>query len=186
MSRMIRKTIFDGQILALDVAADGLEIVVNADENDRGKLAEDLGILSVDVFEATVMARPWRKSGVRLDGVIRATAQQNCVVTLDAVSEKIEESFSLRLLPEQELTALEETDEIVIDPEAEVDPPDPIVDGKIDVGAIVCEHLALGLNPYPRKEGQVFEDSNEDEPMVAEADETNSAFSVLNSLKKND
>ena len=36
------------------------------------------------------------------------------------------------------------------------DAPDPIVDGKIDLGALAAEFLALGLDPYPRKPGVAF------------------------------
>ena len=36
------------------------------------------------------------------------------------------------------------------------DPPDEIVDGKIDLGALAAEFLALGLDPYPRKPGVEF------------------------------
>ena len=34
---------------------------------------------------------------------------------------------------------------------------DPIVDGKIDLGALAAEFFALGLDPYPRKPGVAFE-----------------------------
>ena len=33
------------------------------------------------------------------------------------------------------------------------DEPDPIIDGKIDLGALAAEFFALGLDPYPRKPG---------------------------------
>jgi hypothetical protein len=36
------------------------------------------------------------------------------------------------------------------------DLPDPIVAGRIDLGALVAEFLALGLDPYPRKPGVEF------------------------------
>ena len=31
------------------------------------------------------------------------------------------------------------------------DAPDPIVDGKVDLGALAAEFIALALDPYPRK-----------------------------------
>ena len=37
------------------------------------------------------------------------------------------------------------------------DPPEPIVNGAIDLGALAAEFLMLGLDPYPRKPGAVFE-----------------------------
>ena len=33
------------------------------------------------------------------------------------------------------------------------DPPDEIVNGRIDLGALTAEFLALALDPYPRKPG---------------------------------
>ena len=35
----------------------------------------------------------------------------------------------------------------------EEDPPEEMVDGKIDLGALVTEFFALGIDPYPRKPG---------------------------------
>ncbi len=36
---------------------------------------------------------------------------------------------------------------------ADEDPPELIEDGRIDLGAVAAEFLALGLDPYPRKPG---------------------------------
>ncbi len=36
------------------------------------------------------------------------------------------------------------------------EPPEPLVDGKIDLGAIATEFLLLGIDPYPRKAGAEF------------------------------
>ena len=41
------------------------------------------------------------------------------------------------------------------------DPPDPIIGGKIDLGALASEFLALGLDPYPRKPGAKFQPAGE-------------------------
>ncbi len=39
----------------------------------------------------------------------------------------------------------------ISDATPEAEPPDPIVDGQIDLGVLAAEFLALGLDPYPRK-----------------------------------
>ncbi|MEX6814044.1 hypothetical protein AB2C52_34490, partial [Pseudomonas aeruginosa] len=39
----------------------------------------------------------------------------------------------------------------------DADIPDPIVGGRIDFGLLTAEFLALGIDPYPRKPGVVFE-----------------------------
>ena len=47
---------------------------------------------------------------------------------------------------------------------ADEDEPDPVIDGKIDLGALAAEFFALGLDPYPRKPDAIFEQSAESEP----------------------
>ena len=58
-------------------------------------------------------------------------------------------------------------------------PPEPIVDGRLDLGALATEFLILGIDPYPRKPGAVFE-----APSSADRDAT--AFAALAALKKSD
>ncbi len=57
-----------------------------------------------------------------------------------------------------------------------LDPPDEIVDRKIDVGALTAEFLALGLDPHPKKPGVEFE------PVIEDSDA--SPFDELARLKK--
>jgi hypothetical protein len=53
------------------------------------------------------------------------------------------------------------------------DEPDPIIDGKIDLGALTAEFFALGLDPYPRKPGAALDE----EPANTEG--TDSPFAAL-------
>jgi hypothetical protein len=52
-------------------------------------------------------------------------------------------------------TAIEESQTFSL---ADEDEPDPIVDGKIDLGALTAEFFALGLDPYPRKPGAALDE----------------------------
>ena len=62
------------------------------------------------------------------------------------------------------------------------DLPDPIVNGRIDLGGLVAETLVLGLDPYPRKPGVAFADPTPAAPEPPEA----SPFAVLRGLKPGD
>jgi Large ribosomal RNA subunit accumulation protein YceD len=63
--------------------------------------------------------------------------------------------------------------------EGEEDPPDVIVDGRIDLGSLAAEFLALGLDPYPRKPGAEFA------PVEPEPEpEAESPFAALEGLRK--
>jgi uncharacterized metal-binding protein YceD (DUF177 family) len=59
------------------------------------------------------------------------------------------------------------------------DPPDPIIAGRIDLGALVTEFLALSLDPYPRKPGVEFEDA----PTAPDDRLEESPFAKLAALK---
>jgi hypothetical protein len=54
-----------------------------------------------------------------------------------------------------------------------------MVDGVVDLGAIATEFLILGIDPYPRKPGAVFEPPQS-------GDGEASPFAALAALKKND
>ena len=56
---------------------------------------------------------------------------------------------------------------------------DPIEDGRIDLGELVAETMAIELDPYPRKPGAGFADIIEDA-------EKPSPFSALSKLKGED
>ena len=78
-------------------------------------------------------------------GRLEADVVQSCVVTFEPVPAKIEAEFDRlfsRDVPEEAL------DEVEIDAEAEL--PEPLVDGRLDLGEILAEELSLALDPYPR------------------------------------
>ena len=59
------------------------------------------------------------------------------------------------------------------------DPPEALRDGVIDLGAVATEFLLLGIDPYPRKPGAVF-----DAPPAG--DPASHPFAALAALKKGD
>ena len=57
------------------------------------------------------------------------------------------------------------------------EPPEPLIEGKVDLGAIATEFLLLGIDPYPRKAGAEF-------AAVKTADDSARPFAALEALKK--
>jgi Uncharacterized ACR, COG1399. len=108
---------------------------------------------------------------------VRAEVEQACVVTLDPVPESIREVVDLRFLPESEIEPVDEEVEIDVDAE---DPPEPIVGATVDLGVLTTEFIAVGLDPYPRKQGVEFEPFIEDD---GSEDEAESPFARLSALK---
>ena len=83
----------------------------------------------------------------RLSGRLRAEISQACVVTLEPVDSTIEEGFDVTFWPEEDMPA-PRGGEVDMDEEAD---PEPIVAGQIDVGRVVFECLAAGIDPVPEK-----------------------------------
>ena len=118
--------------------------------------------------------RSWM-DGAEVSGRLTARVVQVCSVSADDFEEAIEARFSVHVIPaDSEHAPAEEGGELGMDPEAD-DPPDVLEDDVIDVSGYVLEHLALELDPFPRKAGAVFEN-----PLpTAEI----SPFAALKSLK---
>ena len=100
---------------------------------------------------------------------------QSCVITLEPVAARIEETFEVEYWPEGEGGDEGGNDEIAALSAAEIE---PMRDGRIDAGRIVFEQLAASLDPYPRKAGVEFE-----EPASTSEGGKESPFAVLAKLK---
>ncbi|KAA2238019.1 YceD family protein [Salinarimonas soli] len=141
---------------------------IEATPEECAALAREFKIPAVHALtgEYRVKGTPRR---MNVTGTVRGRVTQVCVVTLEPfeteIAEEVDVDFSEHLGPEPEGRD-----------EADLDRPDEIVNGKIDLGALTAEFLALGLDPYPRKPGVAF-----DEPAAA-PDET-SPFAALGRMK---
>ncbi|MCW5715390.1 MAG: DUF177 domain-containing protein [Bauldia sp.] len=148
-----------------------------ATDSERAAIVEEFGLVELRSFVAHVNLR---RSGdlVTLEGRIVAEAVQSCVVSLQPVVERIDQTFTRRLMRGQpaEPSTVAETIEI-----GEEDPPDVFAGDSIDVGLVLLEEFALALDPYPRAPGVEFV-----VPEDAAADEPDSPFAVLKSLGKSD
>lgn len=158
----------------------GLTVDLAADAEERRLLAEVLDIVAVDRLEATLTVTPWRKTGAKVTGKVSADVRQACVVTLDPVEEHVEEEVELTFLPAAEIGAPGTEVEIDI---ATYDPPEPLEGRTVDLGAIMAESMALGLDPYPRKPGVEFTPFIEDD---GSNDEAANPFTALGQLRRDE
>jgi hypothetical protein len=111
---------------------------------------------------------------VHVSGRVTARIGQNCVVTLDPLDSDLDEPIDVLFAPvPPEGSAASEKRRR----EAEDEPPEPLIDGTINLGAIATEFLVLGIEPYPRKEGVEFT------PPAVEPDGPH-PFAALEALKK--
>ena len=125
-----------------------------ADSKARMEIAEQLHLDSLDRFEGEISVVPWL-DGARLDGHFEADLAQICGVTAEPLPIHVHQTFSLTVLPPGSPHVPQTAGEIEIDPDVD-DPPDILDDETLDLTAYAFEHLALDLDPFPRKPGAEF------------------------------
>jgi len=167
---------FSHQVLAGDIPAEGRGYRLQADDEERRLLAEALGIPEVVSLAAEVEVRPVRGRAFSVRGSLAAAVVQTDVVTLEPVAQDVAEVIDVTLMPAASVVPRSRQKEILVDA-VEADPPDVYHNGRIDLGVIVTEHLALGLDPYPRGPGVDFPGHVEDDAKEP------SPFAVLAKLK---
>lgn len=147
-------------VVVTDVPPKGLDVVVEADERERAAVAADFDLPSIQSLVGRFHIGH-TSLGLRVTGAVKARITQICAVSLEPfeadVAEEVEVDFA-------DPATLSPTPS---DGPAADDPPDPIVNGAIDLGALTAEFLALGVDPYPRKPGVdfTFDDSVDREKM---------------------
>lgn len=146
----------------------GLKRSLQPDAAARGRIAQALGLASLDRLEAEIDIEP-SAIGWTLKGRMRADLAQTCGITLEPLPLVLDEGFSVSFAE----TLPEDSDEIVVTMEDEA--PDLVEDGRIDLGQILVEQLSLQLDPFPRKPGAEFVQPPEPTEI--------SPFAVLKGLK---
>ena len=151
-----------------------IKLVLEPDVAERARIAHELGLESLPMLRAEVTVRPWL-DGAEISGRFRATVEQLCSVSLEAFEQPLQGEIDVRVVPAGSPNAPGESGhEVELDLDSP-DPPDVLEDDSIDVAGYVVEHLALEIDPFPRKPGAEFDYKSP----VEEA----SPFAVLKNLK---
>jgi uncharacterized metal-binding protein YceD (DUF177 family) len=155
-------------MLAIETVPDnGLDVRIWASKAERAALAVQCGVASVESFEADFHVHKEGRGRYGACGKLKARVTQICVVSLEPFESEIAADIDVAFAPPSGS---------LLEPSAgRGDPPDPIVNGQIDLGALAAEFLLLNLDPYPRKPGAVFEAAESDE----KASKQESPFAVL-------
>lgn len=134
-------------------------MVIEPDAAALQALARAYGVAGIAALKADLTLKPWGKEGVRVTGPLTAVLKQTCVVSLEPFEQALEDEIDRTFVPAQKRPRrardLNTDGEIEIDLET-MDPPDIMENGLIDLGAVICEQLALNIDPFPRKPGANF------------------------------
>jgi hypothetical protein len=131
-----------------------LEIVPS--DGERAALAKRFGFLGLPAFSARVTVDRRAGGHIVVEGRLRGRILQACVLTLDPVTQDLDESFRIAFKPDMADDRDPESGEAVLNSQA--DAPEPLTGNVLDVGEIVAEQLSLAADPYPRRPGAKLED----------------------------
>lgn len=159
------------------VPEEGLHVDLVADENTRAALAKIASLRELPRLAASFDVIRSGSDGLHVVGEITAIVGQECIVTLEFIENNIVEAIDLTFVPGGSGAPENTIAEASLTGE-EMDPPEPLSGGAVDLGAIATEYFLLGIDPYPRKPGAVFENPGAGDTA------TDSPFAALTALKK--
>ena len=149
---------------------------ISATAENCDELREILQVPAVKSVEADIRLKNNHSSGlIDVWGHITAVLDLESVVSLELFEQKYDFDFSYLFDVNATYAGQKEDAE-----DWTVDLPDVVIGGKIDLADLIIEQIALRIDDYPRKEGEVFlfeAEFDDDEPK-------NNPFDVLSKLKK--
>ena len=116
----------------------GRSVKIVADAGQCAAVAARLHLPAIASLQASLLAAPFGKDGISVKGEIASRLTQTCVVTSEDFESDIVAPVDIRFSPDG------------VDPNADIDlaelieeggedPPDLLVDGRIDLGAVITE-----------------------------------------------
>src|SRR5437868_11044996 len=164
-------------VMVAQIPDTGLHRDIEADAPARKAMAELAGLREVLSARAWFDVSPKSNGRFQVVGHVSARIGQNCVVTLDPIEAEIDEPIDLMFAPPEQIPALSDLADDASEGGDDVDPPEPIEGGIIDLGRLAMDALFLGIDPYPRKPDAVFDHE------ITLPDPKDHPFAALKALK---
>lgn len=148
---------------------------LSADKEELKILTEILQVPAVNSFEADITLNFQKKRGIlTAEGMVKANLTLISVISLEEFDKNYSTKFSLTFDTNAKYEDFKDIDEDI-----NIDIPDIVYDGKIDLVDIAIEQLALVMEDHPRKKGEEFSSIIEDVTPTK-----NNPFAALEKLKK--
>ncbi|MEO0729236.1 MAG: DUF177 domain-containing protein [Pseudomonadota bacterium] len=184
-----RLTALDDWSVRLDhIPRAGRSIAREATASERQVLAREYDIPSVEHVSAELDLKSTTQ-GCRMTGSVRAKITLTCGVTLEPVQQTIEEDIAVDWLRApnaiantQQHGSPNRASDVAFDALDE-DDPEPVTNGRLDLGRYVAETIASAIDPFPRAPDATLDQDEAVGPEADDADEP-SPFAALAALKR--
>ena len=148
-------TVLTWNYATAEIPDNGLAVQRSATPEECDAVRTELDILGCEAIDVRYRIRAVAGDAFRLQGTFKAKVTQACVVSLEPVAEVVTGDLDVEFTPDPAARSGKEG-EAGVDPFARADI-EPIENGVIDVGRVLFEELAAGLDPYPRAKGSQFD-----------------------------
>src|ERR1700761_3189804 len=130
-------------IVVAQIPDTGLHREFEASDIARAGMADVAGLREVMSASASFDLKPKSNGRVHVTGEVRGRIGQTCVVTLEPIENTIDEMVDLMFAPPEQIPTLATlVDEAAQSEDGDVpDPPEPIVNGVIDLGRLATDAL---------------------------------------------
>lgn len=160
-----------GSVVRLgDLAGGPVRRRLAPDAAGRSAMARRLGLTDLPALSAELEVRSWM-DGCQVTGRFSGVVTQVCGVTLEPFDQAVAGEIDLRLAPEGSPNLPAEPDAAEVEISLDTpDPPEVLQGDGVDLDALLEEHLALEVDPFPRRPDAVFEwspETREDSPFAA-------------------
>ncbi len=134
-----------------DIPDSGLHVAIDAPATARAEVAELAGLRDLPQLSA-VFDLTRQGAGVHVSGQVSARVGQTCVVTLEPIESAVEEAVDLKFAAASGTEA--EPKSARKRPRDGDEPPEPLFNGRFDLGALATEFLILGHRSLSAQSGR--------------------------------
>ena len=177
-----------------DMDDDSLSLSIEPSQEEVEDMTRRLKVNEINNVKADLQILKVTGSGAYyVSGTVGANVTQDCVVTLEPVETGIEEQiegwFADKDTTVSFAAAKRQRDGVKHNGEIEIldeaDDPEPLVDGVIDLGELVTQHLSLAIPPYPHKDGVQYEVGDDSFKLDENSPLKKNPFEALKDWKEN-
>ncbi len=169
------------------------ELTIEASEDECADLARRFAVVSIEKATAKLKLSNAGGHVIHVQGRFECDITQECVVTLDPVqsslSEPVEGWFADRDTAVSFANAKKEREVAKSHAEVEIldekEDPEPVVEGRIDLGELVAQHISLAIPTYPHKEGVEYEVGDDNLTLDEKSPLRKNPFEALKDWKEN-
>jgi len=147
----VPSTVFEPEfshiVLVDKIPALGMDLKVEAQDAQCVRLAKRFDLKELSKLYAILSLKPaYAGEAIHVTGRFIADVVQSCVITLEPFPTHIEHDVNVLFVRPAQLDDF--TQSVPLDSEQDIE---TIVNGGLDLGEILAQHLGIMLDPYPRK-----------------------------------